>query len=469
MGCGASSNADAKEETKKANENGAQPKVPASPPPVSDVDTEEEDEFITELPPPTKAPMGPLQEMSDADIAAARIQAAYRGNRTRLQSITDLAGYADGVSAKLDAERPRLTACAVKFDHFENIYRLPKEIEGAPNFRKTDKFRVYGTGQPTHEGFKLVLRKLDASKVVWVNMRQEPVVYVNGNSFTPREKERLNENMEFPGIQGWQIERLQEDFVNQIREEAAAANNEVTYWYDTYAEHPDDRKNIEAKDTVQSPKDIMTLSEMYWNLRDAGFVVQYERLPIVDEKAPSTADFDKLTRIVKTAKEDRSFVFNCQMGKGRTTTGMVCACLVKCALANDFEVPGDPYTINEDAPDLVRGEFKVIRELCKVLDDGVNIKAHTDHIIDDCSKMQNLRECIMWTKERYEVEPTGHRQFWARMSVNFIERYFFLITYNAYLRQTKDDRFRETFHEWLDERMELQAMIDEAMESFEWA
>lgn len=82
--------------------------------------------------------------------------------------------------------------CVLKFDHFENIHRLPKDLpayEGAPNFRQVPGYLVFGTGQPTKDGFKNALEHLfttEAKQVLWTNMRQEPVVYLNGQSFTPR-------------------------------------------------------------------------------------------------------------------------------------------------------------------------------------------------------------------------------------------------------------------------------------------
>ena len=33
-------------------------------------------------------------------------------------------------------------------------------------------------------------------KIYWTCLRQEPVVYVNGEPFTPREYSRMNENMQ---------------------------------------------------------------------------------------------------------------------------------------------------------------------------------------------------------------------------------------------------------------------------------
>ena len=53
------------------------------------------------------------------------------------------------------------------------------------------------------------------------------------------------------------------------------------------------------------------------------------RLPIVDEKAPKEENFDDILNVLRQQGPETACVFNCQMGKGRTTTGMILACLVK--------------------------------------------------------------------------------------------------------------------------------------------
>ena len=60
-------------------------------------------------------------------------------------------------------------------------------------------FPVYGTAQPTGAALKAILEKLQgtkdkeaeadqaaAHKIVWYNMRQEPVIYINGIPYAPR-------------------------------------------------------------------------------------------------------------------------------------------------------------------------------------------------------------------------------------------------------------------------------------------
>jgi protein-tyrosine phosphatase len=59
------------------------------------------------------------------------------------------------------------------------------------------------------------------------------------------------------------------------------------------------------------------------------FTARYFRTPITDEQAPSAACLDDLLRGLETARDAVKpvLVFNCQMGRGRTTTGLIIACL----------------------------------------------------------------------------------------------------------------------------------------------
>ena len=58
-------------------------------------------------------------------------------------------------------------------------------------------FPVFGTGQPTLSGFDKVLEPIlkkygDEKIIYWANLRQEPVVYVNGKPFTARDPEKYD-------------------------------------------------------------------------------------------------------------------------------------------------------------------------------------------------------------------------------------------------------------------------------------
>lgn len=50
-------------------------------------------------------------------------------------------------------------------------------------------------------------------------------------------------------------------------------------------------------------------------------------MPITDEKAPKDSDFELLIKRLWDVPPDAALVFNCQMGRGRTTTGVLCVCV----------------------------------------------------------------------------------------------------------------------------------------------
>merc|ERR1712223_271515 len=92
----------------------------------------------------------------------------------------------------------------VMTDHFEGIDKLVKEsphTDGAPNFRRMPGFPVFGTGQPTLPGFDKILEPImkkygDEKIIYWANLRQEPVVYVNGKPYTARDPAKINYPLE---------------------------------------------------------------------------------------------------------------------------------------------------------------------------------------------------------------------------------------------------------------------------------
>lgn len=51
----------------------------------------------------------------------------------------------------------------VKIDHFENIYRIEPKVNGAPNFRQTQGFYIFGGGQPTIDAHELLLTTFKGS------------------------------------------------------------------------------------------------------------------------------------------------------------------------------------------------------------------------------------------------------------------------------------------------------------------
>jgi len=83
--------------------------------------------------------------------------------------------------------------------------------------------------------------------------------------------------------------------------------------------------------------------------------IDYDRVAITDEQAPLPGALSQLlTRIRTGLSFAGDFIFNCQMGRGRTTTGMVTACLISTTLTwdgNAFEFDGEDEEEGYDAMD----------------------------------------------------------------------------------------------------------------------
>lgn len=69
-----------------------------------------------------------------------------------------------------------------------------------------------------------------------------------------------------------------------------------------------------------------------------GLKLTYKRVPITDEQAPLEKDFDTIVRTMQSAYAENAqtaFVYNCAMGRGRTTSGLVISCLTWRTLQGD--------------------------------------------------------------------------------------------------------------------------------------
>jgi len=395
-----------------------------------------------------------------------------------------------------------LTDYKLKIDHFDQMHVLADEnkVEGAGNFRQVAGFPVFGTAQPTEEGFLKVLDKLPKGteekpiKTIWYNMRQEPVIYVNGTPYAPRNPEKMHENLELDESVD-EFDNLQKHFANIIQDRADAdpAKTLKIHKDSTFTENPMEREDIEESVKAET---IKGLHSVYDSLRENGFEhLETVRVPVVEERAPAEKCFDILVDSLKAEPAATQCVFSCQMGRGRTTLGMIIACLVKeiqistelrrmgeiglvpqntvdDLIKQKFEAPL-PRTQDDDDP-FIKGEFDVIKELLEKVPEAREGKQKVDRVIDICGPppkgtgLQNLRECIIETKWKYDVAPEEKQVVWKQMILNFMERYFYLICFATYARAEGPDGFQKSFVQWMDEHKELRAMIEEGKDKLEW-
>ncbi|MBA0831863.1 hypothetical protein Goarm_016294 [Gossypium armourianum] len=387
----------------------------------------------------------------------------------------------------------------LKSDHCPGCQNasLPERVEGAPNFREVPGFPVYGVANPTIDGIRSVIQRIGSSKggrpVFWHNMREEPVIYINGKPFVLREVERPYKNMlEYTGIDRERVERMEARLKEDILREAKRYEGAIMVIHET-----DDGQIFDAWEHVNSDS-VRTPLEVFKCLEDDGFPIKYARVPITDGKAPKSSDFDTVAKNIASASEHTAFVFNCQMGRGRTTTGTVIACLVKLRIDNgrpikvlldemNHEHPDGSSSsgeeIRSDATRLTSSTVKVrtknehgrafgiddillLWKITRLFDNGVECREALDAIIDRCSALQNIRQAVLQYRKVFNqqhVEPRVRRVALNR-GAEYLERYFCLIAFAAYLGSEAFDGFcgqgecLMTFEDWLHQRPEILAM-----------
>lgn len=108
----------------------------------------------------------------------------------------------------------------------------------------------------------------------------------------------------------------------------------------------------------------------------------------------------------------------------------------------------------------LQGDYKLIQQLCQLLDQGQTAKSLADSCINACSHMQNLREAIYDYKVRLSTGSLTADQMKDTESrgLHYLLRYFYLIVFAEYLLEELDrskGKLNKTFLTWLAERREI--------------
>ena len=338
-------------------------------------------------------------------------------------------------------------------DHFEKIQKLPEPIPGCPNFRRIPGYKVYCCGQPTIEGFKNCLDKVCGTiypkdgKIIWMNLRQEPNVYVNGNPLCARPPNKIGEYAELGDVTRDLIKADEVEFQKVIEGRTKEGEGKLKY------------VDINKKDLEVEVKELKTLSEVIEGVKADFPNLVHMRVPVCNSAAPLEADFDIIVQTLVGTAINTPIIINDQVGLSRATTGCVAACLFKDFQINaSFEglvetVPGvnldllkmDKYTMDPKKDPLFRGEFAVVMELVGKLKDGVAAKNECDKVIDKNGTpktggtgIKQLRENIAESKLSYEIMDDAAQAFLKMKIMDNIHKYYYLIVFTAYMREAAD-------------------------------
>jgi hypothetical protein len=194
-------------------------------------------------------------------------------------------------------------------------------IDGASNFRRIENTHVYGVAQPTVNGLRQVIRTLlsdrpKAEHILWINLREEPIIYINGIPYVLRDRAFTLRNLRaYKGITGSRMEQLEERLKEDVVREVTQSGGRILL----HGENKDG--NVLSSWEEVDIQDIMTVREVMesaaFEIRqeqqhdllsdedddlasteNTSILLEYHRVPITAEKAPEWRDFDDLRSLV---------------------------------------------------------------------------------------------------------------------------------------------------------------------------
>merc|ERR1712015_213861 len=358
-----------------------------------------------------------------------------------------------GLRQRLKMPDPEIWKAAAMADQFDKMQKLPDPLPGAPNFHRIPGYKVYTTGQPTLEGIKNILEKVTGTiypkdgPIIWLNLRQEPNVYVNGEPICARPPNKIGEHAELGAVTRDLVKADEVEFQKVIDGRVKENGGKLKY------------VTINKEEKEVEVKDLKTLSEVIEGLKADSPGLQHMRVPLCNSASPNEADFDIICNTLVGTSINTPVIVNDQVGLSRATTGCVIACLFKEFQINaSFEglvetVPGvnldllkmDKYTMDPAKDPLFRGEFPVVMDLVSKLAGGQAAKNECDKVIDKNGTpktggngIKQLRENIAESKLSYEIMDDAAQAFLKSKIMDNIHKYYYLIAFTAYMREAAD-------------------------------
>merc|ERR1712241_725936 len=347
-------------------------------------------------------------------------------------------------------DNPEIWKAAAMADQFDKMQKLPDPLPGCPNFHRIPGYKVYTCGQPTLDGIKNVLEKVTGTiypkdgPIIWLNLRQEPDGYVNGQPICARPPNKIGEYAELGAVPRDLIKADEAEFFKVI--EGRVKENGGKLKYVTISK---EEKEVEVKE-------LTTLSEAMLKAKEDFPGLVHWRVPVCNSASPLETDFDIICNTLVGTSINTPIIVTDQVGLSRATTGSVIACLFKEFQINaSFEglvetVPGvnldllkmDKYVMDPAKDPLFRGEFPVAMDLVSKLAGGQAAKNECDKVIDKNGTpktggngIKQLRENIAESKLSYEIMDDAAQAFLKVKIMDNIHKYYYLIVFTAYMRE----------------------------------
>ncbi|XP_063444020.1 paladin-like isoform X2 [Mytilus trossulus] len=341
------------------------------------------------------------------------------------------------------------------------------EFYRAPNFRKAcPNLPVWACGQPTERGLSTILDSLSNegfTDILLFNLREEPVLFVDSGSdmlpYTIRDRDNL-ESLVLLGRSPQEADEAEARVRKEVIDLAILNDKNKFYFYGDIENPQKELREL----TVQYEDNLLVSEEVYSRHMLCSHSVRFKRLCFPLEASPTDEDIDDFLNVFKECPKffekskscNPGLLFTCNSGQDRATVGSIMGCLV---LAQKYGFPQDLKSQHQSSKkynSLQKGDYYSVRKLVRIIPNGVHIKNQVDQLIDHCSDYCHLRILIYDLVQKLErIERNGSQKtndlidrLFTRCC-HLLERYVFLICFNAYLTEQFPQWFSLSFSQWM--------------------
>lgn len=319
-------------------------------------------------------------------------------------------------------------------------------LAGAPNFRfalvnPPAKDAIYGLAQPSAQGIDEILRWIREhdpahTKLRVLSLRQEPVLFLKGKTYSLRAPEGVDRNLTFGSLSAEKIDQIESAFKTELLGEIARTGGTVQVY--------DPEKAMVIALTL-APGDVRTMREMYASI---GPSIVLRRVPIPDETAPGPAEIAAVLREFAGEARDGTTAVHCHYGYGRTTLCMAIALLAERIRLGDAFYPKTDFLevgmktqlrARKPVPDLVAALGLTDAELNAIEKATYNVSTSLNMIESFLKK-----SAYLGSAEARTLTPVERRQVLVG-----VQRYLVVLAGGKYLIERRNGRTTLDYAQWI--------------------
>jgi len=171
---------------------------------------------------------------------------------------------------------------------------------------------VWCCGQPTKDGFDKAIEKACGDKypkdqkekpIIWINMRQEPIVYVNGQPVCARPPNKIGEYAELGSVTRASVKSDEEEFFKVLESRIKNSDGKLKF------------VDVNKKEQEVEVKEILTLHQVMEDLKAKYPGLTHNRIPVCNSAAPLESDFDTLVNALLGTNVNAPVIVNCQVSQ----------------------------------------------------------------------------------------------------------------------------------------------------------